>query len=97
MKCIWHAKQKPVRERLEKYLIVAERAEKAMKEHPDEFPKMGPAIRTGGPTSFRFVEGTYEQLQNLVAIWAPVDESRLEVYFECPPWYEVVQRWREYK
>ena len=92
MKCIWYVKQKPMRERLEYYLVV-QRVEKAIKKHPEEFPKMGPAIRMGGAESFRFVEGTYEQLQNLVAIWSPVDESKLVVYFECPPYYEVVQRW----
>lgn len=97
MKCIWHTTQKQISERLEDYQEVALKFEKAMEEFPEKFPKMGPAIRTGGPTSFRLVEGTYEQLQNLVAIWAPVDESRLEVYFECPPWAEIFQRWREYK
>ena len=97
MKCIWYSTQKPKRERLENYLKVAQRIEKAMEEHPDEFPKIGPAIRTGGPDGFRFVEGTYEQLQNLVAAWSPVDESKLVVYFECPPYYEIAERWRSYE
>jgi len=32
---------------------------------------------------FRLVEGTYEQMRNLVTIWAPVEEWSLEVYFEA--------------
>lgn len=83
MKCIWHWKW--IADGTEKdgaYQKVAFKFEKALKEHPEDFPKLSPSIITGRGVGFRLVEGTEEQLANLVTIWAPVEEWRLEVYFE---------------
>ena len=42
---------------------------------------MGPSIHTARGEGFRLVDGTEEQVLNLVAIWALVEEWKLEVYF----------------
>ena len=84
MKCIWHWKW--IDDAFEKdgaYQKVGAKFEKALKEHPNDFPKLSPGIHTGRGVGFRLVEGNEEQLANLVAIWAPVEEWRLEVYFEA--------------
>ena len=83
MKCIWHWKWKSDPFEGEEYSKVGEKVEKAMKENPDDFPTMSPGIHKGRGVGFRLVEGTYEQMRNLVAIWAPVEEWSLEVYFEA--------------
>ncbi|MCW4048531.1 MAG: hypothetical protein NWE89_02225 [Candidatus Bathyarchaeota archaeon] len=97
MKCIWHWKQKIDPYKDDEYRKVGQKVQKAMEEYPDEFPKMGNAMHTANGEGFRLVEGTQEQMANLVAIWSPVDEWKLEVYFECPGFNKVIQRWRSYK
>jgi hypothetical protein len=83
MKCIWHWKWiVDAYEKDGEYQKVMAKFEKALKEHPEDFPKLSPGIHTGRGVGFRLVEGNEEQLANLVAIWAPVEEWRLEVYFE---------------
>ena len=84
MKCIWHWKwiDDPY-EKDGKYNKVGAKFQKALEEHPDDFPKMSVGIHTGRGVGFRLVEGTEQQLANLAAIWAPVEEWRFEVYFEA--------------
>jgi hypothetical protein len=82
VKCIWHWKWKSDPYESDEYMKVYEKVEKAMKENPKAFPKMSPGIHHGRGVGFRLVEGNEEQLRNLVAIWAPVEEWKLEVYFE---------------
>jgi len=95
-KCVWHWKSKGDPFELEEeYSKVREKVRKAMKEHPDEFPEMGPSIYTGRGVGFRLVEGTYEQLMNLVAIWGPVEEWKLEVYFDYLS--KAYERWLSYE
>jgi hypothetical protein len=84
MKCIWHWKwiaDATIKDG--EYQKVAYKFEKALKEHPEDFPKLSPGFHTGRGVGFRLVEGNEEQLANLVTIWAPVEEWRLEVYFEA--------------
>ena len=83
MKCIWHWKWKSDPFEGEEYGKVQDIVAKAMEENPDDFPTMSPGIHKGRGVGFRLVEGTYEQMRNLVAIWAPVEEWSLEVYFEA--------------
>ena len=86
MKCIWYwtwpagALKDPLDD--DKYSKVQEIVAKAMKENPDDFPTMSSGIHIGRGKGFRLIEGTYEQMMNLVAIWAPVEEWKLQVYFE---------------
>ena len=80
MKCIWYWKWKTEGE---EYSKVSDKFQEALKEHPEELPKMSPGIHKGRGEGFRLVEGTYEQMRNLVTIWAPVEEWKLEVYFEA--------------
>jgi len=90
MKCIWYWKWKTEGP---EYMKVYEKVLKAMKEFPEAFPKMSPGIHHGRGVGFRLVEGTYEQLMNLVAIWAPVEEWKLEVYFEGDDLSKAYNRW----
>ena len=83
MKCVWHWKwivDPYVKDSY--YWKVQDKFDKAIVEHPDDFPKLGTGMHTGRGVGFRLIEGTEEQMANLVAIWAPVEEWRLEVYFE---------------
>ena len=84
MKCIWHWKwiSDPFDKEGE-YNKINQKFQKALKENPEDFPKLSPGMHTGRGIGFRLVEGNEQQLANLVAIWAPVEEWRLEVYFEA--------------
>ena len=82
MKCIWYWKWAIDPFDDDRYMKVNQKFQKAMEENPDDFPKMSPSIHKGRGDGFRLVEGTYEQMMNLVAIWAPVEEWKLQVYFE---------------
>ena len=82
MKCIWRFKWAIDPFDDDKYMKVDQQFQKALEEHPDDFPTMGPNIITARGVGFRVVEGTYEQMMNLVAIWTPVEEWKLQVYFE---------------
>ena len=93
MKCIWRWKWIDDPWKGEAYGKVGQKVAKAMKEHPDDFPKMSPGIHHGRGDGFRLVEGTYEQMKNLVAIWSPVEEWRLEVYFEGEELTKAMQKW----
>jgi hypothetical protein len=42
------------------------------------------------------VEGNEQQLANLAAIWAPVEEWRFEVYFEAAEDSVFGKAWRKY-
>jgi hypothetical protein len=53
-------------------------------------------MHTGRGVGFRLVDGTEEQLANLVAIWAPVEEWRLEVYFEADEKSPFGKAWRKW-
>ena len=84
MKCVWHWKWiDDAYEKDGKYSKVTAKFQKAIEEHPEDFPKMGPTLMTGRGVGFRLVEGTEQQLANLAQIWAPVEEWRFEVYFEA--------------
>ena len=67
-----------------------------MEEHPEDFPKLSVGIHTGRGVGFRLVEGNEEQLANLVTIWAPVEEWRLEVYFEAAEDSPMGKAWRRW-
>ena len=97
MKCIWHWKWigDPYEEDSE-YNKVSARFQKALKENPDDFPKMSDGIHTGRGVGFRLVDGTEEQLANLVTIWAPVEEWRLEVYFEAKEGSPMAKAWQKW-
>ena len=97
MKCIWHWKwiDSPY-EKDGAYNKVSEKFQKALEENPEDFPKMSHGIHTGRGVGFRLVEGTEEQLANLVAIWAPVEEWRLEVYFEAKEDSPMGKAWRRW-
>jgi hypothetical protein len=97
MKCIWRWKW--IADAYEKdgaYGKVNERFQKAMKEHPEDFPKMGPSIHTGRGVGFRLVDGTEQQLANLAAIWGPVEEWSFEVYFEASEGSPLSKAWGKY-
>ena len=93
MKCIWYWKWKSDPFESPEYMKVNEKVQKAMKEHPEAFPKMSPGIHHGRGVGLRLVEGTYEQMANLVGIWQPVEEWKLEVYFEAEDLAKAVRRW----
>lgn len=93
MKCIWYWKWKSDPYEGPEYVKVSAKVEKAMKEYPEAFPKMGPNVHRARGEGFRLVEGTYEQLMNLVAIWSPVEEWKLEVYFEGDVLGSCVRKW----
>lgn len=93
VKCIWRWKWKADLFEGEEYRKVGAIVSKAMKENPDAFPKMSPGIHTGRGVGFRLVEGTEEQLLNLIAIWSPVEEWKLEVYFEAS---DLAKAWRKW-
>jgi hypothetical protein len=80
MKCIWYWKWK---NEGDEYREANQKFQKMLKEQPEEFPKMSPGIHKGRGEGFRLVEGTYEQMRNLVAVWQAVEEWKLEVYFEA--------------
>ena len=90
MKCVWRWKWKTEGEEYQK---VSQKFNKAEEEHPEALPQMGPSIHTGRGVGFRLVEGTEEQLLNLVAIWAPVEEWKLEVYFHGSDLSKAYRRW----
>jgi hypothetical protein len=90
MKCIWYWKWKTEGE---EYSKVNDKFQKALKEHPELLPKLSPGIHHGRGVGFRLVEGNYEQLLNLVAIWAPVEEWKLEVYFEGDELQKAYRKW----
>ena len=100
MKCVWHWKwiadgTDPNGE----YQKVNQKFQKALEEFPNDFPKMGPSSHTGRGVGFRLVEGNEQQLANLVSIWAPVEEWRLEVYLETSPnsaFMKAWTRWADY-
>jgi hypothetical protein len=95
MKCIWYWKWKcdPLDD--DRYMKVSQKVQKALKENPGMFPKMSPGIHKGRGDGFRLVEGTYEQMKNLIAIWSPVEEWKLEVYFEGEELNEAMQKWHK--
>lgn len=90
MKCIWYWKWK---EEGEAYQKVSQKVQKVMKEHPEDLPNMSPGIHKGRGVGFRLLDGTYEQMRNLVALWSPVEEWKLEVYFEAD---YLIEGWRKY-
>ena len=98
MKCIWYwkwpagARNDPFDDD-KNYMKVSQKVEKTIDENPDAFPKMSPGIHRGRGDGFRLVEGTYEQLMNLVAIWAPVEEWKLEVYFHGDDLNKAYRKW----
>ena len=97
MKCIWHWEW--IGDPFEKnsdYNKVNEKFQKALKEHPEDFPKLSPGIHTGRGVGFRLADGTEQQYANLVALWAPVEDWRLEVYFEMAENSPYMKAWQKY-
>jgi hypothetical protein len=97
MKYIWHWKW--IGDPFDKegeYNKISAKWEKALKEHPNDFPKLSPGMHTGRGVGMRLVEGSEEQLANLVAIWAPVEEWSLEVYFEALETSAFGKAWRRW-
>ncbi|MBA7663947.1 hypothetical protein ES703_71995 [subsurface metagenome] len=93
MKCIWYWKWNIDPFDDERYNKFSQKAQKAIEENPDDFPTMSPGIHKGRGDGFRLVEGTYEQMMNLVAIWAPVEEWKLQVYFEADDLNKAGRKW----
>ena len=94
MKCIWYWKW--VSDPFDddgKYMKLGQKIQKTIKENPDDFPTMSPGIHKGRGDGFRLVEGTYEQMMNLVAIWAPVETWKLQVYFEADDLFKVIRKY----
>jgi len=97
MKYVWHWKViDDWYKEDSKFWEINEKFQKAMKENPDDFPKLSPSMHTGRDRGFRLVEGTEEQLANLVQIWAPVEDWRLEPYFEIGPDSAYGKAWRRW-
>jgi hypothetical protein len=90
VKCVWRWKW--ITEG-EEYMKVWQTVNKALEQHPEAFPKMGPSIQVARGEGFRLVEGTEEQLMNLMSIWTPVEEWKLEVYFHSEDLYNASRRW----
>jgi hypothetical protein len=82
MKYIWHWEWKM--DDREKENEIGERFTKALKETPEKFPKMlTKTCFTGRCTGFRLIEAdNEEQLKNLIAIWWPTENWKLEAYLE---------------
>ena len=94
MKYIWHWEWKP--EDREKERELGEKFQKAMKENPDQFPKMlTNTCFTGRCKGFRLIEAdNEEQLMNLVALWWPTENWRLEAYLEAGETFsKASQKW----
>jgi hypothetical protein len=82
VKFIWHWEFKW--EELVKGYDVAEKVYKAMRENPDQFPKMlTNTCFTGREKGFRLIEAeNEEQLMNLVLAFSPTEKWKLEPYLE---------------
>lgn len=82
MKYIWHWEWKM--EDREKENEIGERFRKALEENPEKFPKMlTNTCFTGRCKGFRLIEAdNEEQLKNLIAIWWPTEDWKLEAYLD---------------
>ena len=82
VKYIWHWEFNW--EELDKGDEVAEKVYKAMRENPDQFPKMlTNTCFTGRAKGFRLIEAeNEEQLMNLVLAFSPTENWKLEPYLE---------------
>jgi len=80
MKFVWLWEWDP--KEAEKEGELSEKFEKALKEHPEAFPKLGESCHTGRGKGFRIIEAeNEEQLMNLVAFWWPTENWKLIPYF----------------
>ncbi len=93
MKCIWYWTWNIDPFEDDRYMKVGQKVQKAIEENPDDFPTMSPGIHKGRGDGFRLVEGTYEQMLNLIAIWQPVENWKLEVYFEADDLNKAMRKW----
>lgn len=82
MKYIWHWEWKM--EDFDKENEIGERFSKALKETPEKFPKMlTNTCFTSRCKGFRLIEAdNEEQLKNLIAIWWPTENWKLEAYLD---------------
>lgn len=80
----------------EKELELSERFQKALKNHPEAFPKLGEPILTGGGKGFRIIGAeNEEQLLNIVAFWWPTENRKLVPYFNGYDFFKVYRKWHE--
>jgi hypothetical protein len=97
MKYLWSWEWKlEDREKEEK---IAARFNDAVKENPRQFPKMlTNTCFTGRCKGFRIIEAdTEEQLANLIAMWWPTEDWKLEVILEgqSPVFSKAFQKWSQ--
>lgn len=75
--------------------------QKALEEHPEKFPKLGPTCFTGRTKGFRLIEAeNEEQLMNLVTYWAETETWKLTPYFEARAgegYARTTQKWLEWR
>ena len=69
---------------MEQENMIGARFQEELDKNPDKFPRMlTKTCFTGRCKGFRLIEAdTDEQLKNLVAIWWPTENWRLEAYLE---------------
>ena len=94
MKFVWHWEW--VTEDFEKIQERSNRFEKALKDHPEEFPKLSEIYFTGRGKGFRIIEAeNEEQLTNLVVFWWPTEKWNLVPYFERIGFSKAWDKWNK--
>jgi hypothetical protein len=82
VKYIWHWEWKM--DDMEQENLIGARFQEELEKTPEKFPKMlTKTCFTGRCKGFRFIEAdTEEQLKNLVAIWWPTEDWKLEPFLD---------------
>ena len=94
MKFIWHWEW--ITEDIEKMREISKKVQKAMKDHPEKFPKLSEPNFTGRGKGFRIIEAdNEEQLVNLLAIWHPTEKWNLVPCLDGNKWIEAFEKWHE--
>jgi hypothetical protein len=97
MKYLWSWEWKM--EDFDKEQELSAKFDKAMKENPKQFPKMlTNTCFTGRCKGFRVIEAdSEEQLANLIALWWPTEDWKLEVILESqsPVFTKAFQKWSQ--
>lgn len=86
-------------EDFEKEQELSAKFDKAMKENPKQFPKMlTNTCFIGRCKGFRIIEAdSEEQLANLITLWWPTEDWKLEVILESqsPVFTKAFQKWNQ--